>query len=115
MIVLDTHVFLWMNLEQERLPNHIMNAIQTEESLGLAAISLWETAMLVQYGRVTIPDDSLTAWFRIALSALKLRVPPPHPGNRGAVRGGAGNARRPRRPLDCRYGDGTWLPSGNSR
>lgn len=88
MIVLDTHVFLWMNLEQERLPNHIMNAIQTEESLGLAAISLWETAMLVQYGRVTIPDDSLTAWFRIALSALKLRVPPPHPGNRGAVRGG---------------------------
>ncbi len=76
MIVLDTHIFLWMNLEPGRLPAHILDAIEAEERLGLPAISLWETAMLVQYGRVTIPDDSLIAWFRVALNAAKLRVLP---------------------------------------
>lgn len=76
MILLDTHVFLWMNLEQEHVPNHILNAIQAEEQLGVAAISLWETAMLVQYGRITIPDDSLAAWFRIVLNAAKLQILP---------------------------------------
>ena len=76
MIVLDTHIFLWMNLEQERIPSHILDAIQAEDQLGLAGISLWEVAMLVQYGRVTIPDDSLITWFGVALKTAKLRVLP---------------------------------------
>ncbi len=80
MIILDTHIFLWMNLEPNRLPSHILDAIEAENRLGLAAISLWEIAMLVQYGRVTIPDRLLVDWFRIALAAEKLRVLPITPG-----------------------------------
>lgn len=79
MIVLDTHIFLWMNIQQERLPAQIANAIQNETDLGLAAISLWEMAMLIQYGRVTIPDNSLTEWFAVVLNAPKLRVLPLSP------------------------------------
>ncbi len=66
MIILDTHIFLWMNLEPKRLPLHILNAIHAEEQLGLSAVSLWETAMLVQYGRVSIPDASLVACHDLA-------------------------------------------------
>lgn len=76
MIVLDTHIFLWMNLDPGRVPVHILNAVEAEAELGVAAISLWETAMLAQYGRVTIPDEPLLAWLRAALNAVKLRVLP---------------------------------------
>lgn len=76
MIVLDTHIFLWMNLQQHLLPPHVIAAINKEEQLGLAAISLWEIAMLVQYNRVQIPDSSLMVWFQTALDAPKLRVLP---------------------------------------
>ncbi len=87
MIILDTHIFLWMNLDPERLPPAILNAIKAEDRLGLAAISLWETAMLVQYGRVNIPDASVAEWFRIVLDAPKLRVLPLTPAI--AARSGA--------------------------
>jgi PIN domain nuclease of toxin-antitoxin system len=86
-IVLDTHIFLWINLDQGRVPAHILNTIKSENRLGLAAISLWEIAMLVQYGRVTIPDASLLAWFCTVLKAEKLRILPITPDI--AVRSGA--------------------------
>jgi PIN domain nuclease of toxin-antitoxin system len=75
-IVLDTHIFLWMNLDPERVPFPILNAIEAEDELGLSAISLWETAMLVQYGRVAIPDKAFLDWIRIALDVAKLRILP---------------------------------------
>ena len=76
MILLDTHIFLWMNLEPEKLPRTIVEAIAAESMLGLAAISLWETAMLVQYRRISIPDKSLREWFHVTLSAPKLSLLP---------------------------------------
>lgn len=76
MILLDTHIFLWMNLQQERLTSGILNAVQEEKELGLAAISLWEMSMLVQYRRVSIPDPSLMDWFGIVLDAPKLLILP---------------------------------------
>ena len=76
MILLDTHIFLWMNLEQEKLPPALTHAIAAEPTLGLAAISLWEIAMLVQYRRVSIPDPSLREWFQVTLPAPKLRILP---------------------------------------
>jgi PIN domain nuclease of toxin-antitoxin system len=75
-ILLDTHIFLWMCLEPERLPQPIANAIAAEQTLGVAAISLWETAMLVQRGRVSIPGPSLREWLRKMLFPPKLRLLP---------------------------------------
>lgn len=79
MILLDTHIFLWMNLEPEKLPQSVVDAIATEPTLGIAAISLWEIAMLVQYRRISIPDLSLQDWFRVTLLAPKLRLLPLSP------------------------------------
>jgi PIN domain nuclease of toxin-antitoxin system len=65
-----------MNLEPEKLPQPIADAIATEPTLGIAAISLWEIAMLVQYRRVSIPDLSLREWFHLTLPTPKLRLLP---------------------------------------
>jgi PIN domain nuclease of toxin-antitoxin system len=75
-ILLDTHIFLWMCLEPEKLPQPITNAIAAEQTLGVAAISLWETAMLVQRGRVSVPEPSLREWLRRVLFSPKLRLLP---------------------------------------
>lgn len=75
MIVLDTHIFLWLNLQPERVPEGIIAALQKEEQLGLAAISLWEIAMLHSRRRITLPG-SLLAWLQVAIDIPKLTVLP---------------------------------------
>jgi PIN domain nuclease of toxin-antitoxin system len=76
MIVLDTCIFLRMNLQPEKLSRAVVKAIEAESSLGLPVISLWEIAMLVQYQRLSIPDPSLREWFQVVLPAPKLRLLP---------------------------------------
>lgn len=75
MTVLDTHIFLWMILEPEQMPVHILNTIEREVVLGLSAISLWETAMLSQRGRISLPDQILP-WLRRALLLPKISLIP---------------------------------------
>lgn len=76
MIVLDTNVFLRMHLEQDKLTKAMLDNINSAKILGIAAITLWEIAMLVQYNRVQIPDPSILSWFQIVLKAPKLRILP---------------------------------------
>ena len=75
MIVLDTHIFLWMNLESRKIPVPILSAIEKEDTLGLAAISLWEIAILTGKGRIVLPLP-LLSWFREVLQAPKMTILP---------------------------------------
>jgi PIN domain nuclease of toxin-antitoxin system len=75
MIELDTHIFLWMDIEKERIPPKIRSAIDAEKRLGVSAISLWEIAMLVEKGRLTLPEP-LLPWFKKALTIEKMRLLP---------------------------------------
>ena len=55
MILLDTHVLLWLMLEPERLSPQATSAIRRarrNQGIALAAISLWELARLFSLGRV---------------------------------------------------------------
>ena len=54
MIVLDTHAWIWLNDDTGRLSSEAGEAIQRERVLGVSAISLWEVAMLSQYGRTWV-------------------------------------------------------------
>ena len=58
MILLDTHVVLWMALEPEKLSARAMTAIAAErarnESLAIAAVTLYEVAILSRRGRVAL-------------------------------------------------------------
>ena len=57
MIVLDTHEWIWHVQGDQRLPTSHVQLIQKYESieLGVSAISLWEVAKAVEYGRLSLP------------------------------------------------------------
>jgi len=69
MIVLDTHVWIWWVHGDDRLTSTQAGVIATHETdeIGVSAISCWEVAKLVEYGRLALPC-SLTEWFGQALS-----------------------------------------------
>jgi PIN domain nuclease of toxin-antitoxin system len=78
LIVLDTHIFVWMNLEPDRIPAEIQSAMDAETVFGIPAISLWEIAMLTGKGRLAITEP-LLLWMRKALSMKKIRLLPVTP------------------------------------
>jgi PIN domain nuclease of toxin-antitoxin system len=55
MILLDTHALFWAVAESKRLSKAASAAIlkaQTDDGVAIAAISLWELAMLLSRGRI---------------------------------------------------------------
>jgi PIN domain nuclease of toxin-antitoxin system len=69
MIVLDTHIWVWWVHEDERLTQAQREAITANETdtVGISAISCWEIAKLVEYGRLELPS-TLEEWFEQALN-----------------------------------------------
>ena len=69
MIVLDTHVLVWWVHGGEQLTQAQREIITANEAdlIGVSAISCWEVAKLVEYGRLELPC-SLEEWFEQALS-----------------------------------------------
>jgi PIN domain nuclease of toxin-antitoxin system len=68
MIVLDTHIWVWWVHGDERLTRTQAEVIEANETgvVGVSAISCWEIAKLVEYGRLQLPC-SLEEWFEEAL------------------------------------------------
>jgi len=56
-LLLDTHVFLWLLSEPERLRKHLGLLEDPANELLLSAASSWEIAIKFQLGRVDLPDD----------------------------------------------------------
>lgn len=67
MIVLDTHVWLWLSADPSRLSEGARGAIAAAGSIGVAAISCWEIGMLVERGRITL-DREVSRWVQQALA-----------------------------------------------
>jgi PIN domain nuclease of toxin-antitoxin system len=63
MIVLDTHIWVWWVDESPQLSERHSQLIQANAQcgLGISAISCWEVAKLVEYGRLRL-DGSLEEW-----------------------------------------------------
>ena len=56
MILLDTHVFLWLCLEPKKLSRRATGAIRRAAATGgvaIASITLWEIAMLIALGKIS--------------------------------------------------------------
>jgi PIN domain nuclease of toxin-antitoxin system len=56
-ILLDTHAWIWLAAEPERLSRRASSAIRRAARSGeiaIASISLWETTMIISQGRLTI-------------------------------------------------------------
>ncbi len=55
--LLDTHVFLWMAADPDRLSQEVRNAVSRKSNrLYLSSASGWEIALLRNLGRIELPD-----------------------------------------------------------
>ena len=55
-ILLDTQVFLWMQLETDRLPRKIRSMMHTEEyHWHLSQVSVWEIQVKYDLGKLPLP------------------------------------------------------------
>ena len=64
MVLLDTHALIWVVEGSERLGRRVSrlaDAALATDRLGVASISFWEIAMLVDRGRIVV-DPSIDQW-----------------------------------------------------
>ena len=77
MILLDTHVLLWFRTAEERIGHYcrqqVADALQ-EGDLAVSAFSFWEIAMLLDKGRITLPDD-IVPWRAALLANYLTEIP----------------------------------------
>ena len=52
LILLDTHVWIWLNLAPERLSAPALDRLQKESALALSPVSIYETLVAIEKGRL---------------------------------------------------------------
>ena len=68
----DTHIWLWYLLGDERLSTNLQTIVAEETTeLWLSPISIWETLILVEKGRISLQPDAV-AWINLALQTLEI-------------------------------------------
>ncbi|HEY2824139.1 MAG TPA: type II toxin-antitoxin system VapC family toxin [Gemmatimonadales bacterium] len=79
MIVLDTHAWIWWVSDPSRIPRRSRARIERASSgaqpLYVSAISVWELAMLVEHGRLTLSLD-VADWLARAEAAPDVEFVP---------------------------------------
>ncbi len=75
MILLDTHAWIWLASDPDRLGSGARKAIRSDRSRGVAAISCWEIAMLAGRGRIELDRDPVT-WMEDSLLAEEIELLP---------------------------------------
>ncbi|MBE9122790.1 type II toxin-antitoxin system VapC family toxin [Tychonema sp. LEGE 07199] len=72
-LLLDTHIWLWYLLGDPRLSRSLQMAIGDRNTeIWLSPISIWETLMLAEKGRISLQPDPVT-WVNLALKTLETR------------------------------------------
>jgi PIN domain nuclease of toxin-antitoxin system len=68
MIVIDTHIWYWWVHQPERLTRPQVEAIEAHRAdvIGVSAISCWEIAKRVEYGRMQL-SRPIGQWLALAL------------------------------------------------
>ena len=79
-LLLDTHAWFWLLEEPERLPDRVRTLLSDPDvyPVGLAAISLWEFAKLVEKGRIALAVG-LREWVRQATDPSYVEIIPLDP------------------------------------
>jgi PIN domain nuclease of toxin-antitoxin system len=78
-ILLDTHVLLWMASEPKRLSKRAYKAIRKarqDTGIAIATITLWELAWLAQNGRIVV-TGSVESFVRETVARVILRPATP--------------------------------------
>ena len=75
MILLDTHVLVWLSLEPNRLSKRARQAIRAERvggGIAVAAITLWELAWLAENNRIQV-SGTVEGFVRDCVSKVIVR------------------------------------------
>lgn len=56
-LLIDTHAFLWFVNDSDNLSNHARSLMESEADLLISVGSLWEIAIKVSLGKLSIPED----------------------------------------------------------
>lgn len=75
MILLDTHVWIWLASDPEKLSIAARKKISGTKKKGISAISCWEFATLVHKGRVSL-DRSPLEWMEQSFEELGIELIP---------------------------------------
>ncbi len=76
LLLLDTHVWVWLMLGDERLGRRSRRMLEQavpDGQLRVSVISAWEVAMLETKGRLALGEDC-ESWVRAALGAPGIRL-----------------------------------------
>jgi PIN domain nuclease of toxin-antitoxin system len=72
-LLLDTHIWLWGLLDPDRLTAGVRKAVLAPDNeIWLSAISVWETLLLSEKGRLDLEGDA-EAWVERALDRMPVR------------------------------------------
>lgn len=75
-LLLDTHIWVWYLLDDSRLSTTLAKAIADEKNeLWLSPISLWETYLLAEKGRLIL-EPSPEQWIADSLQKLDTKEAP---------------------------------------
>jgi PIN domain nuclease of toxin-antitoxin system len=72
-ILLDTHVLVWLVGARERLSETAVKTIEDDRDLAICVASIQEIAYLVARGRLS-PDRPIEVWVRDALNVHEIRA-----------------------------------------
>ena len=73
LIVIDTHILVWVQLAPEKLSEAAIKAIAETNFLLVPSISLWEISMLVNHQRLKLPCP-LINWLNTVCSKPKIKL-----------------------------------------
>lgn len=75
-LLLDTHIWIWSNLDRKRLSKKVASALESPKNeLWLSPVSVWEILLLVEKGRIDL-DRPVTRWVMDVCAAAALRDAP---------------------------------------
>jgi PIN domain nuclease of toxin-antitoxin system len=75
-LLLDTHIWLWMALDPNRLSSRVSKVLDDRENeLWLSSISVWELAVLCRKGRFRTSPE-LPVWVVSTMEKLRLTEAP---------------------------------------
>ena len=75
-LLLDTHIWVWSLVQPDKLRPRVARALASAANeLWLSPISVWETMLLLDRGRITVEGDAV-AWLETMLRATPAREAP---------------------------------------
>ena len=73
MIILDTHAWIWLVSEPEKLSKKAIEAIDYAIKIGVCPISCWEISTKVANGKLQL-DRSIDIWVEQALARPRVKL-----------------------------------------